>query len=315
MSTIATTSFGERVAYSQTDLQNDGSIFSQTASIGGFVMATVGQPSFTDNYLGTLEGFTTDSAGNTTSFVYATGLAYTYTMPQGKKGARTINVPMPGSFTMPVRKGETWNLRLTWNAAVGPAPQVEFYWIPEQAESRPGAAANGPASKMKQSMEQLRSELSSGKIQTTMQLSAQQAIDGRVNDLAHILGDSVNASGGEQERQQFVAKLQKIVCSAAPAEAKSDNAVDPHALQELIASFSSLSGHSFSTQQNDLLETGVRALVQINDNESTRQDLSLISRNISLFIDNVQLVLQKQFGNHERRLLTRALMRLVGNGN
>ncbi|MEO6934182.1 MAG: hypothetical protein ABI171_02455 [Collimonas sp.] len=314
MNTIVNSTFGTRTAYNQSAL-TDGN-FSQVASSDGFVMATVGQPTFSSNYLGTLEGFTVDSGGSTTSFVYATGLAYSYNVQTGKKGATTILIPMPGSFTMPVRQGETWNLRLTWNPEIGVAPQVEFYWIPglNTAQGQAGAPASQQASIMKQAMNTLRDELQSGKVQGSMLLSAQQAIDSRVHDLAHILGDSVSHGSSEQERQQFLGRLQKIVCSAAPQGQKTDNIVDPQVLQELIASFGQLSGHVFSVQQSGLIEAGVRALVQINDNDANRRDLSLINRNIGLFIDNMQQVLDKQFSNNERRLLTRALVRIVGDG-
>jgi hypothetical protein len=317
MNTIANGSFGTRTAYNQSDLVDGGTSFTQVATSDGFVMATVGQPTFSANYLGTLEGFTVDSSGSNTSFVYATGLAYSYNMQNGKKGVNTILIPMPGSFTMPVRKGETWSLRLTWNTEIGQAPQVEFYWIPDLdgTHGHAGVPAGQQASIMKQAMNTLRDELQSGKVQGSMLLSAQQAIDGRVLDLAHILGDSVNQGSSEQDRQQFLGRLQKIVCSAAPQGQKTDNAVDPQALQDLIASFGKLSGHTFSVQQNGLIEAGVRALVQINDNDANRRDLSLINRNIGLFLDNMQQVLDKQFSNNERRLLTRALVRIVGDGN
>lgn len=314
MTTTAACSFGQRSAYNQSDLIDGGTTFSQAAAVDGFVVATVGQPSFTDDYLGTLEGFTVDGQGNTTCFVYATGLSYSYTTPNGKKGATTIKIPMPGSFTLPTRAGETWNLRLTWNPAIGPAPAVEFYWVPMDGSGAPSLPAQVRPSAMAQGMSRLHSDVRSGKMQSAALVSAQQAINERVLDLTHILGDSINQNGSEQQREQFTHDLQKIVCTPVPAGTRSDNTVAPDDLKRLINSFSALAGHTFSNQQADLIDAGVRALVQINDNESNRRDLSLINRNIGLFIDNVQQVLQKQFSRSETRLLTRALVRLVGNG-
>ena len=312
MANVADMTFGQRVAYTQNDM-NDG-IFSQLAQVAGFVMATVGQPTFTTNYLGTLEGSTATPQGAITSFVYATGLAYQY-HAESKKGPQAIVVPVPGSFTMPVRQGETWTLQLTWNSTIGPAPQVEFYWIPAEGVAGQAALPAQGASAMARALSALRADIGSGKVQTAMLASTQRAIDARVNDLAQILGDAVNPASGQEERRQFLRDLQKVVCSATPPGERADNRVSTDDLQALVATFARLAGRTFTTEQNALLETGVRALVQINDNDTNRHDLTLINRNIGLFLDNTEQVLDHRFIANERRLLTRALVRIVGDGS
>jgi hypothetical protein len=313
MTNVADIAFGPRVAYNQSNL-SEGGTFSQLAASDGLVMATVGQPGLKTTYLGSLEGSTTDANGNTTSFAYATGLGYPYTMT-GKKGTGSVMIPVPGSFTMPVRKGETWSVQLTSIPTIAPAPQIEFYWIPSgeagaaiiptsQPESSPMAAA----------MKALRADLQSGKVQGDMLATAQHAIDSRVDDLAQILGDTVNAKSNESERQQFAADLRKIVCSATPPGQKPDNTVSAADLQALISTFGELAGQTFTPSQAALFEAGVRALVQINDNDTNRHDLSLIKRNVDLFLDNMQEALRRQLSTGERRLLTRALVRIVGDG-
>jgi len=313
MANVADMDFGQRVAYTQHDLTN-GTTFSQVAQVAGFVMATVGQPTFTTNYLGTLEGSTFTPQGEMTSFVYATGVSYQY-MSNSKKGPQSIVVPVPGSFTMPVRRGETWTLQLTWNPAIGPAPDIEFYWIPAEGEAARAALPARQASAMAQALSTLRADIGSGKVQSEMLVSTQRAIDARVDDLAQILGDAVNPASGETERRQFLQDLQKIVCSATPPGERADNRVAPDDLQALIATFGRLAGRTFTAEQHALLETGVRALVQINDNDTNRHDLALINRNIGLFLDSTERVLDHRFAVNERRLLTRALVRIVGDGS
>ncbi|HLX03777.1 MAG TPA: hypothetical protein VKS80_16850 [Trinickia sp.] len=315
MANVADMTFGPRAAYTQADLTDAGTTFTQVAQVDGFVMATVGQPTVTVNYLGTLEGSTYDSSGTLTSFVYATGLAYLYQVSGSKKGVQTIQIPVPGSFTMPVREGETWKLVLTWNEHVGPPPQIEFYWIPANGQGVAERVSARRASPMAEALGALRADLGSGKVQRDMLASAQRAIDARVTDLAQILGDAVNPKSGASERKQFLQDLQKIVCSATPPGERADNRVAPADMQALVATFGTLAGSAFTPAQGALLEAGVRALVQINDNDVNRQDFALINRNIGLFLDNAEQALDTQFSVNERRLLTRALVRIVGDGS
>jgi hypothetical protein len=313
MTHVADMTFGPHTAYTQADM-TDGT-FTEVAQVDGFVMATVGQPAVTVNYFGTLEGSTSDASGAQTSFVYATGFAYLYQFQSSKKGMQSIYVPVPGSFTMPVREGETWKLALTWNEQLGPEPQVEFYWIPSGGEGVEKPLARRHESPMADALSTLRADLGSGKVQRDLLASAQRAIDARVTDLAQILGDAVNPASGERERKQFLQDLQKIVCSATPPGERADNRVAPEDMETLVATFGALTGSAFTSAQRALLEAGVRALVQINDNDENRHNFALINRNIALFLDNTEQALDTQFSVNERRLLTRALVRIVGDGS
>ncbi|SFB76566.1 hypothetical protein [Collimonas sp. OK412] len=312
---------GDRVAFNQSNLTNNGTTFQQKASTDGYVMAVVGQPTWNADYCGSLAGVTTDGNGNQTSFAYATALAYQYSVQDGKKSAQTISIPVPGSFTLPVKKGETWTLTLTWVTTVGPAPDVEFYWIPlgpvpaALNAMAPAPAAALPGGGMAATLQSLRDDLAAGRISSSMQASAQQAIQNRVGDLTQILGDATHMSSNPSDREQFIRDLQKIVCAPGlPAQASTLPGFG-QSLEDLIDTFGKVTAHDFSPAQRGLLAAGVRALVQINDNQANRRDLNLIKNNINLFLDNVQQVLQLQFGANEQRLLTRALVRLVGDGS
>ena len=312
---------GTRVPYDQSALTDGGTFFQQVANTDGYVVATVGQPAWAVNYCGCLSGATSDSHGNQTSFMYATGLAYQYVVPEGKKKAAVYYIPVPGSFTMPVKQGETWSLTLTWNVDFGGAPQVEFYWVPlgpapsllaEAVEPPPATLAGGG---MAASLQHLRDDLAAGRIGSSVRATVQEAIQHRVDDLAQVFGDATRMSSKPEDRGQFIRDLQKIVCGpGATAQASMQPGFEQD-VQALIDTFGSVTAHVFSESQRGLLAAGVKALVQINDSPANRHDLNLIKNNINLFLDNVQQVLQTEFGSNERRLLTRALVRLVGDGS
>ncbi|WP_186202603.1 hypothetical protein [Burkholderia gladioli] len=317
MSTPAAMTFGARTAYNQGNLNAQGE-FSQTAATDGFVMATIGQPASGQslNYFGTFEGSTAGAGGAITSFVYATGVAYHLPSQPSKKGPQNVYVPVPGSFTLPVRRGEVWTVRLTAVPDFVPAPKVEFYWIPVDHGGLGGTASagGGVVSAMADAFSQLRGEIQSGALRASMLASTQRVIDGRVDDLIQVLGDTIKPASGEIERRQFASALRRIVCSATPPGEAADNRVADADLQSVIAAFVELSGRSISTEHRALFADGVRALVQINDNDANRHDLVLIKRNIDLFLDSLQEVVGQPLSNHERRLLTRALTRIVGDG-
>jgi hypothetical protein len=125
MSTL--TSFGPRQTYTQADLVNNQ--FSQLAATDGLVMATLGSLGYESAFLGLVSG-NTSLNGQVTSTVIAAATTQTLTNTS-KKGTQTIYVPLPGSFTMPVRAGETWNVMLTADAAFSPVPDLIFFWIPD----------------------------------------------------------------------------------------------------------------------------------------------------------------------------------------
>ncbi|MBI3284909.1 MAG: hypothetical protein HYZ65_08690 [Burkholderiales bacterium] len=310
MATNTSNDFGPRVAYTQADFDNN--VFRQVAESDGIVMAIVGQLSINQNFLGMLEGITLDSNGVVTSAIFATGTTKEISQQGGKKGSMTYYVPLPGSFTMPVRAGETWQLQLVAEPSIAAAPEVEFYWMPDDVSS--GAAPKPYAGNIHKAMTQLRQNIKSGQLQSSMRASAQQTIDQRVGDLVQILGDATNMSMSDRDRQRFIADLQKIVCSASLPGQAPGNQVETRHIQELISTFGEITGHAFGATQNALMDTGIRALVQINDNAANRSNLLMINSNINLFIDNVQQVLNVVFAANERRLLTRALVRIVGDG-
>ena len=53
----------------------------------------------------------------------------------------------------------------------------------------------------------------------------------------------------------------------------------------------------------------------INDNDKNRNDLTLIKNNIGLFLHHLQKATDIVLDHGQTRLLTRALVRLVGNGS
>lgn len=322
------------------------SSFSQLAATDGHVLATVGRVQQHNQFFGFLEGATTDSSGAPTSYTYAGTLCYPYTAGGGKKSSGTTYYPtLPGSFTLPVRAGETWTLTLNWlpsGAGMKP-PGCEFYWVPlgtvqtggallEEGPQERGAAvalgdaggqaplagpAGGPGvqSSMQAAMAEFRRFMTSGDFERDSIQAAQRNIDQRVGDLAQVFGDATAMSASPDDRAAFIKDLQNIVCSAAPPGQVPDNAVDPRHIQDLIDTFGRVTGHSFTAQQRELLASGVQALVRINDNDENRHDLNLIKNNINHFLEAVGQAIGKAFGANERRLLTRALVRLVGDGS
>jgi hypothetical protein len=311
---------GERAQY-----HNPSFPFKQLAASDGILMAFMGTLTFDSRlpaFFGILQGATVDASGQSTSATYVTAFTQPVTVKSGKKGVRTYHVPVPGVFTLPVRQGETWQVTLVTNQDAGEAPpDVVLTWVPAGAGAGAlGAVMAGPDINpnrlMADSFLNLQERMASGQVPGTVTATAQEVIDGRVNDLTQVFGDLTHMSADEEERAQFVRDLQKIVCSPAlPGEAEVVKPLDPQAVQDLIDTFGKASGHSFTDEQRGLLQAGVEALVQINDSEASRADLGLIKKNIGMFIGNVQQVLGIEFSSTDTRLLTRALVRLVGDGS
>lgn len=183
------------------------------------------------------------------------------------------------------------------------APQAS---VPTQA---PDGA--DPATLMNIALENMRQRLAEANAPATLQLNAQQAIDQRVNDLTDVFADATGMSADQSERAAFVRDLQQIVCSPGGVA----QPVDAQKMQALIDTFGKASNHQFTPEQIGLLQAGIEALTAINANDTTRNDLNLIKKNIGLFLDNVQQVLNTTFSKNDVRLLTRALVRLVGDGS
>ncbi|MCC7697918.1 hypothetical protein [Janthinobacterium sp. EB271-G4-7A] len=310
---------GDRTLFNQPVLP-----LSQTAASDGTLVAYVGNTDFTQPplapFYGILQGSTVGASG-TTCALQVTASCIPITVSTGKKTAKQYWLPLPGTFSMPVRKGEEWTIDLITDPNAGASPQVYCYWVPFAAQDaqlvspEPVTPEHDLHGQLIGGFNLLRERMVSGQLQGSVAANAQEVIDGRVNDLTQIFGDLTHMSADEEERAQFVRDLQKIVCSPAlPGEAEVVKPLDPQAVQDLIDTFGKASGHSFTDEQRGLLQAGVEALVQINDSEASRADLGLIKKNIGMFIGNVQQVLGIEFSSTDTRLLTRALVRLVGDG-
>ncbi|NIF92704.1 hypothetical protein [Burkholderia sp. Cy-637] len=311
---------GGRRGYSQNDLKGSGTEakFEDVALTDGFVMATIGSPTWTSNMAGVLSGYTFDTGGNQTGFTYATALAYQISQSTGKKSAQDIYIPAPGSFTMPVRKGETWRVQLSWITAIGGQPGVEFYWVPLGSGSAGSntveAAAVPPGGGMAAQLERSLQDLREGRVGGMGEVS-RQAIQQRMGDLTQVFGDATHMSPDAQARQRFTDELAKIVCAPDTAPVRSTSDAFQEHVDTLIDAFEQALARSFTGGERNLLADGVAALVRINDTAGNRGDLQLIRQNIGLFLENVQKVLNTQFDNGQLRMLTRALVRLVGDGS
>ena len=144
--------------------------------------------------------------------------------------------------------------------------------------------------------------------------SVQDTINQRVSNLTKVLDSVTNTSASEAERQQFVQELQKIVCSTAPNGDVVAKPLDEQSVQDLIDTTSKLTGHQFTPEQETVLGDGIKALVQINESDANRNNLSLIKKNVDMFIDSLQQSLDMQFSTDDRRSLLRGLVTLVGDG-
>lgn len=235
-----------------------------------------------------------------------------------KGGAQEHYLPRPGSLLLPLQAGQEWQIQLLADPGLGQIPQLSVDWLPQQPllpvlPPAPGAGL----SHLQQTARDLAGfhhVVSSGQLRQSVLNTAQATIDSRVADLTRILGDATGMRPDQEQRARFIADLQKIVCRAHLPGQSTYQALRTEDLQALLATFGQVTEHDFNPDQQNLLAAGVRALVEINANEENRNDLVLIQRNIMLFLDNVQLVLQRQFSSGQRRLLMRALVRLVGDG-
>lgn len=327
-----------------------GTTISQNAVTDGYILAQIGQvDSSNPSYIGMLTGSTKaqGGAGAATYSVSVTGQTVQRTIQAGKKGRKTYNIPFPGTFCMPVANGEQWTLTVTAYSELGNTPQVTWYWLPlgnssspslasagmttpgtqgspaldavRAAAARPTAAdvanaATHPATIVLAELQKLNEQIQAASTPAARAAGAQQTINQRVSDLTQILGDATHMSSNADDRAAFVRDLQKIVCAPSASGQLSAQPVTEQTILDLVNTFGKISGHVFTSEQTGLLIAGVNALIQINDSPDNRNDLNLIKKNIDLFIDNMQQVLQTPFSSQDQRLLTRALTRLVGDG-
>lgn len=317
------TLFGNRVAYSDGNLDSSGN-FAQVAATDGFVAVFLGTPStdFTQQFASSLT-VTTEFNAQTNSTVATAASTAAYSYSSGKKSATTIYIPTYGTLTVPVRKGEIWRLaKLNPPSAAGIAgANLVFYWVP----LGPGGSAGLGAERLPQgtdpavmslltSLQAQRAHITSG---GTLGVAAvapapdtQANIDARAGDLTRIFGDATGMDAVPGARAAFQQDLMNIVCRADAVAQRVANA----SIQKLIDTFGTLTGHVFNPGQRKKLAAGVRALVEINETAENRQNLDLIRGNIGLFLGNIEAVLERPFDVDQRRLLTRALVRLVGDG-
>ncbi|MBY0573194.1 MAG: hypothetical protein K2P84_05900, partial [Undibacterium sp.] len=387
--------FSAPISYNQSVFV--GNAYSETATTDGYVMAVVGPQSFQSGqtYIGTLVGVERDSSNTVVCTMYATTFNAAVVIGTSKGGGNDkTNVSIPGTFTMPISKGNKWTLSLSGVSGTSNLA-VTFYWIPlgtgiapsfssltqsafvpppsdestilptselfrspdpaveinsgalpasdsglasdvpavaddlqenpmistrtadlpEDAEGKPISASpsvNHAAQELHQRLMDYDAYLRSTPANNSS--SVQQAIDSRVLDLTDVLGSVTGMSDSPVQRGKFVSDLQKIVCAASPAGGVQKQELEDQNIQDLIATFATATGHVFDAKQQALLADGVRALVQINDSDESRNDLVLIKKNIDTFLQNMQLALPATFSKSEQRLLTRALSRIVGDG-
>ncbi|MFC5743219.1 hypothetical protein [Dyella tabacisoli] len=297
----------------------------QQVHTDGFVVATLGPFDASTLYAGALSCETFDAGGSSTSKVYASASTTQIITSSGKHGTDTYNLQQSASLCVPVRNGETWRLVFTTNTSLIKAAAIEAYWVPLGPSNTQStvAAAKPMAQRVTDAIPAIdplhfiqaqRSRLTSNGLQPLSLSEAQREIDQRTVDLTQILGDATKMDAAPAARADFVKSLQKIVCSAAPPGTPLDNRVDPKSIADLIETFGQVTSRQYTAAEKALLDSAVRALVTINDNETNRNDINLIRTHINLFLQHLQKVTGITFDNMQLRLLTRALVRLVGNG-
>ncbi|KAF1687887.1 hypothetical protein B1992_00075 [Pseudoxanthomonas broegbernensis] len=315
--------FGARV---QIGISSSSPIQSQVAKTDGFIVATLypnGNP-----FAGSLTCTTSTQQGGNAISYYASASTTSYITSSEKGGTSSVTIQQSTSLCVPVRNGELWRLQFSFDSRINPA-NIQAYWVPlgpgnsqmlnamaAGTPTQPSMAAAPAFDPATQLVHEIRSLPVGGGAygQGSSLADAQREIDQRVGDLTQILGDATNMPADQAAREDFIQKLQKIVCSASPPGTQPHNRVDPKLIADLIDTFARITKLEFTSTQKALLALGVRALVAINDNEKNRNDLNLIRNNINIFQENLQKATGITLDNGQRRLMTRALVRLVGNG-
>lgn len=80
----------------------------------------------------------------------------------------------------------------------------------------------------------------------------------------------------------------------------------------LIDTLGSMTGRTFTAEQQQLISDALGSLLQVEAGDSSRDDPQLIANNVGLFIDDLQQVLAVSFTSEQRQLLTRTLVRMIG---
>lgn len=314
---------GARASYTQDNLTNGS--FSQTAATDGLVVAVLGTVSanVSVQFAGMLQASTLSGETITSTLVTAAStIAETYS--NGKKGTTTLQIPIFGNLSMPVRQGETWTLTLTSTPSGSgyATPNLLFYWVPLGSAASSGSDG-GARTSSDEAVAALNAEMQSlqtavnqgavGSVTAESMAETQRLIEERMDDFARVLGDATGMSTAAADRAAFLTDLRAIVCRSSMEGTVAGDSGEA-SLNRMADTFSRVTGRPLTADRHELLKSGIRALVAINASEANRRDLDLIRTNIALFIDIVSEVLDVAIGASARRLLTRALVRLVGDG-
>ena len=343
-------------------LTSSNSSHQDKAATDGFVQVLIGKSGKIDApQLGAIVGMTASSPsnfGNPTSTASAATFSQNVVFGgQGKKGSpTTVIVGISGSFTLPVKKGETWKITLmqapagaglkspsneSWFVPLGPAPggavaKLDNKLTPPSvtAESvSPQAASMSPEDVTNNSTAQAPSntqdnqsfvpqmladheKINENFAHTNTPQASQAIIDKRMNDLTKVLSKASPIQGDKQAGEDaFVNQLRKIVCAVDQDTGDMHNNVKQQDITKLISTFSRITGKKFNVSEQALLQKGINALVEINANDENRHDLSLANNNIDSFIKALETATHEEYSDSQKRLLKRALVRLVGDGS
>jgi hypothetical protein len=222
-------------------------------------------------------------------------------------------VPQNASMCVPVRKGEDWDMAFTTDPRVNPA-NVSAYWIPfgTQSSAASFAAMPVPNASHGQLLRQVWG--SPAESMPFAHPGSQEEIDRRVAELTHSVGEALHLPTEGDVRQAFIERLQKLVCSAAPSGAPPEGAVNTKDIDSLVDFLGTATGRAFAPLERELLNKGIRALIAINDNDTSRNDPALIRRNILMFMEYAQKALGVALDPQQARDMIRALVRIVGTG-
>ncbi|KAF0224700.1 MAG: hypothetical protein FD176_882 [Rhodospirillaceae bacterium] len=292
--------------------------YTTTAPTDGFVIASLGlQATDGRNQYG---GVLTCNTSSGTS-LFTSAFELTYQVPDGKD-TKTATVPQCGTLTVPVHQNESWTLTLQLSKEL-PQPMLRFYWVP----LGPGTAAMASMSAIPP---QARTAPEAVPVEDWMRMGdrpilspsttpaalaqAQRIIEARVGDLSKVLGSVTGMDAQAGGRDAFTQELMKIVCQAVPPQGQdSDQDLDTR-IKGVIDTGARAAGLSLNDQQKAMLDKGIRALIQINESPENRQNIDLINSNIGQFVDAMEQALNVTLGDSQRRLMIRALARVVGDG-
>jgi hypothetical protein len=319
------TAFGSRVPI---NISTSAPIQTQLATTDGFIVATlypINKPFASD-----LICTTQTQSGGPTSTVRTSASTVSFINSSSKDGTNYTTVQQSATMCVPVRKGEIWQLQFSFDkngklAAAG----ILAYWVPlgpgaTQAQAMLAASPVMPAAMQEDAVQGGAATpsgaaaapvgapqpflLSSGRVFS--QADAQRESDQRMVDLARVLGDATQMPADPAVRAPLIQQLQKIACLATPP----GGSLDPQRITDVIDTFARLTGHPLGPVEQALLDQGIRALIGINDNDESRNNVELIGNNIRQLMQSLQQVTSIAFNPGQTRLLTRALMRLVGDG-